>query len=249
MVTLGVTETISWGVLYYAFTVYLAPMEAELGWSRGDMTGAFSLAVLLAGLAAIPVGRWLDRHGPRLLMTVGSVAATLLVLAWSNGDAGRPGPAPCFVPLADPRVLAGDGLDGRRQHPCPALPAGPRLRRDLRCSRHGRHRSDAGARPIASGAIRQPHQAAGAGGIHPGAAATVVAGVAACAFDARRAPVRAPLRSPARPEHTGAAGSAGRPVRRRPVRQHRRRPAIPAVAGASRGALRRWRRLRCPAQL
>ena len=70
MVTLGVTETISWGVLYYAFTVYLAPMEAELGWSRGDMTGAFSLAVLLAGLAAIPVGRWLDRHGPRLLMTV-----------------------------------------------------------------------------------------------------------------------------------------------------------------------------------
>ncbi|TME26776.1 MAG: MFS transporter, partial [Chloroflexi bacterium] len=84
MVTLGVTETISWGVLYYAFTVYLAPMEAELGWSRGDMTGAFSLAVLLAGLAAIPVGRWLDRHGPRLLMTVGSVAATLLVLAWSK---------------------------------------------------------------------------------------------------------------------------------------------------------------------
>ena len=84
VVTLGVTETISWGVLYYAFTVYLAPMEAELGWSRGDMTGAFSIALLLAGLAAIPVGRWLDRHGPRLLMTAGSVAATLLVLAWSN---------------------------------------------------------------------------------------------------------------------------------------------------------------------
>src|SRR5438876_4619214 len=84
MVTLGVTETISWGVLYYAFTVYLAPMEAELGWSRGDMTGAFSVALLLAGLTAIPVGRWLDRHGPRLLMTVGSIAATLLVLAWSR---------------------------------------------------------------------------------------------------------------------------------------------------------------------
>lgn len=84
VVTLGVTETISWGVLYYAFTVYLAPMEADLGWSRGDMTGAFSLALLLAGFAAIPVGRWLDRHGPRLLMTIGSIAATLLVLAWSR---------------------------------------------------------------------------------------------------------------------------------------------------------------------
>jgi len=84
VVTLGVTETISWGVLYYAFAVYLAPMQTELGWSRGDMTGAFSLALLLAGLTAIPVGRWLDRHGPRLLMTIGSIVATLLVLAWSR---------------------------------------------------------------------------------------------------------------------------------------------------------------------
>jgi MFS family permease len=84
VVTLGVTETISWGILYYAFTVYLAPMQAELGWSRGDMTGAFSVALLVAGLTAVPVGRWLDRHGPRLLMTVGSVAATLLVVAWSR---------------------------------------------------------------------------------------------------------------------------------------------------------------------
>jgi MFS family permease len=84
IVTLGVTETISWGVLYYAFTVYLAPMQVELGWSRGDMTGAFSLALLLAGLAAIPVGRWLDRHGPRLLMSLGSLVAVLLVLAWSQ---------------------------------------------------------------------------------------------------------------------------------------------------------------------
>src|SRR5438270_4392935 len=59
-------------------------MQAELGWSRGDMTGAFSVALLLAGLAAIPVGRWLDRHGPRLLMTLGSIAGSGLVLAWSQ---------------------------------------------------------------------------------------------------------------------------------------------------------------------
>jgi MFS family permease len=84
VLTLGITETISWGVLYYAFTVYLAPMEREMGWSRGDMTGAFSLASLVSGMAAIPVGRWLDRHGPRLLMTVGSIVATGLVVAWAT---------------------------------------------------------------------------------------------------------------------------------------------------------------------
>src|SRR5215216_3640290 len=84
MVTLGVTETISWGILYYAFTAYLAPMEADLGWSRGDMSGAFSLGLLLAGFAAIPVGRWLDRSGPRVAMTVGSIGGSLLVFAWSR---------------------------------------------------------------------------------------------------------------------------------------------------------------------
>lgn len=82
--TLGVTETVSYGVLYYAFSVFLQPMEADLGWSRGAMSGAFSLALLTQGVAAVAVGRWLDRHGPRVLMTVGSVAGTLLVLAWSR---------------------------------------------------------------------------------------------------------------------------------------------------------------------
>ncbi len=84
VLTLGITETISWGVLYYAFTVFVAPMQAELGWSRADTTGAFSLALFLSGVAAYPVGRWLDRHGARLLMAAGSCAGVLLVLAWSR---------------------------------------------------------------------------------------------------------------------------------------------------------------------
>jgi MFS family permease len=82
--TLGITETISWGVLYYAFAVLLEPMHRELGWSLGQLTGAFSLALLLNGITAIVVGRWLDRRGPRLLMTAGSCAGVLLVLAWSR---------------------------------------------------------------------------------------------------------------------------------------------------------------------
>jgi sugar phosphate permease len=84
--TLALTETTSWGILYYAFTVFLTPMQAELGWSRADLTGAFSMALLVSGLAGIPVGHWLDRYGPRLLMTLGSCAASLLVLAWAEVD-------------------------------------------------------------------------------------------------------------------------------------------------------------------
>ncbi|MFO7170043.1 MAG: MFS transporter [Chloroflexota bacterium] len=79
----SVTEVVSWGILYYAFSVFVAPMQAELGWSQPAITGAFSLALLCSGVAAVPVGRWLDRHGPRALMTAGAIAGALLLVAWS----------------------------------------------------------------------------------------------------------------------------------------------------------------------
>ena len=82
--TLAVTETVSWGVLYYAFTVFLVPMQEELGWSRTAMTGAYSLGLLVSGLAAPLVGRCLDRHGPRGLMTIGSTAGAALLLFWAS---------------------------------------------------------------------------------------------------------------------------------------------------------------------
>lgn len=82
--TLAVTETISWGVLYYAFSVFLVPMQRELGWSPAVLAGAFSLALLVSGLAAPLVGRWVDRRGGRVLMTGGSILGSLLLLAWSR---------------------------------------------------------------------------------------------------------------------------------------------------------------------
>jgi MFS family permease len=81
---LAATETISWGVLYYAFAVFLVPMRSELGISTLAVTGAFSLALAVSGVAGIFVGRWLDSHSPHLAMTIGSVLATLLVVAWSR---------------------------------------------------------------------------------------------------------------------------------------------------------------------
>jgi MFS family permease len=82
--TLSVTEMISWGILYYAFAVLQTPMEKEMGWTRPQLTGAFSFSLLISALAAIPVGLWLDRFGPRVLMTVGSLLAAVLVFAWSH---------------------------------------------------------------------------------------------------------------------------------------------------------------------
>ncbi|MEX2543341.1 MAG: MFS transporter [Trueperaceae bacterium] len=83
---LSVTETISYGILAYAFTVFIAPMQAELGWSVAAITGAYSLGLLTAGIAAVPVGRWLDEHGARLPMSAGSLLAGLMLFAWSGVD-------------------------------------------------------------------------------------------------------------------------------------------------------------------
>jgi MFS family permease len=59
-------------------------MEQELGWSRTALTGAYATATVVSGVAAIPVGRWLDHRGARGLMTAGSAAAALLMLAWAH---------------------------------------------------------------------------------------------------------------------------------------------------------------------
>ncbi len=66
---LAVTETVSWGICFYGFAVLLPPMERDLGWSRATLVGAFTIAVIVSGFAAFPVGRWLDRGSARLLMT------------------------------------------------------------------------------------------------------------------------------------------------------------------------------------
>ncbi|MGX6602140.1 hypothetical protein ACWKSP_08410 [Micromonosporaceae bacterium Da 78-11] len=42
--------------------------------------------MLSGAVLAVPVGRWLDRHGGRLLMTAGSAAGVPLLLAWSQVD-------------------------------------------------------------------------------------------------------------------------------------------------------------------
>lgn len=81
---LAITEPVSWGILFYGFGVMLTPMQRELGWSQAALTGAFSLMLLVSGIAAVPVGRWLDQHGARGLMTLGSCLAVLATLAWAQ---------------------------------------------------------------------------------------------------------------------------------------------------------------------
>lgn len=84
VVVLGLTQTVGYGVLYYAFAVVLTPMSTDLHASRAAVTAAFTVSVVVSALVAVPVGRWLDRRGGRALMSAGSALGVLAVLAWST---------------------------------------------------------------------------------------------------------------------------------------------------------------------
>ncbi|WP_407320026.1 MFS transporter [Isoptericola halotolerans] len=81
LITLCATQIMSWGVLFYAFPVLNTAITADTGWSATTVTGAFSTGLAVSALAGVPAGRLLDRRGPRLVMTVGSVLAAASVAA------------------------------------------------------------------------------------------------------------------------------------------------------------------------
>jgi MFS family permease len=82
--TFAVTQTIGYGTLYYAFAVLLHPVAAGLNTTPAAVTGALTTAILTQAVMSVPVGRWLDRHGGRALMTAGSVLGAAMLATWSQ---------------------------------------------------------------------------------------------------------------------------------------------------------------------
>jgi len=86
---MSLTQLISWGSVFYLFALLMAPVEHELGMTRAQSSLAFSLAMLVEGLMAYPVGRWIDRGHERAVMTLGSMGlgTCLLLLSQVNTPA------------------------------------------------------------------------------------------------------------------------------------------------------------------
>lgn len=75
VIALGITQITSWGSIYYLFALLLQPVQRELALSKPFAVGAFSLALLISGLLAPRVGAWIDGHGGRRPMVLGSLLA------------------------------------------------------------------------------------------------------------------------------------------------------------------------------
>ncbi len=81
---LGVTQIVSWGSVYYAYAVVMGDVARDLGVASPVVVGAYCVALLISGLVAAPVGRYIDRRGARLAMAGGSVLAAALLAAFSQ---------------------------------------------------------------------------------------------------------------------------------------------------------------------
>ncbi|RJN33206.1 MFS transporter [Nesterenkonia natronophila] len=79
------TQIVAWGILYYAFPVLSARIAEDTGWTTTSVTVAYSASLVVSALLGIPVGKILDRSGPRLVMTVGSVLSVLARHMWIYG--------------------------------------------------------------------------------------------------------------------------------------------------------------------
>jgi sugar phosphate permease len=74
------------GVSFWAFGLYIDPMEDEFGWSRAEVSAGFSVSLAISGLSGPLIGRWVDERGPRSAILVGAVltSGTYLLLATTS---------------------------------------------------------------------------------------------------------------------------------------------------------------------
>ena len=72
------------GIYSYVLGSFMAPMSAELEWSRGDFTLSRSIGQIVMAMAGIFIGSLIDRIGPRPIMATGTVILSCALVLHSQ---------------------------------------------------------------------------------------------------------------------------------------------------------------------
>jgi predicted MFS family arabinose efflux permease len=74
--------------IVFIFSVFLNPVTAEFGWSRGTLSAAFGIGGIMAAIATPLIGRLIDIYGARAVVLPGMVlfATSLAALSLLNGS-------------------------------------------------------------------------------------------------------------------------------------------------------------------
>ena len=77
-------ETLIWAALFYSFPALLPVWEADLGWSRSEISGALTLSMIITAFASPRMGTLIDRGQSREMLLWATVAGGVLLIALSQ---------------------------------------------------------------------------------------------------------------------------------------------------------------------
>ena len=80
----AIAETLVWAAYYYSFPALLQTWEADLGFSKTALTGAFTLALIVSAVTAPIVGRLIDFGYGKVVFAGGAAAAAALLILLSQ---------------------------------------------------------------------------------------------------------------------------------------------------------------------
>ncbi|MEA2022671.1 MAG: MFS transporter [Actinomycetota bacterium] len=83
IVPLAATVMVGFGVILYGFSVYATDQAAGADFSKTALSLAYGGSVFVGGLLALPVGRFADKHGVRVIVGAGAVLGSLGLAAFS----------------------------------------------------------------------------------------------------------------------------------------------------------------------
>jgi len=69
----GLLGSTTCGLLLYAFSVFIKPLQTQFGWTVPEVAMAYALICLIFGLVTFPAGRLSDKLGPRNVVLIGGI--------------------------------------------------------------------------------------------------------------------------------------------------------------------------------
>jgi OFA family oxalate/formate antiporter-like MFS transporter len=69
----GMVSSTTCGLLLYAWSVFIKPLNQTFGWSRAEIAMAYGICILIFALVSYPAGRLSDRYGARMIVFVGGI--------------------------------------------------------------------------------------------------------------------------------------------------------------------------------
>ena len=83
----ALAETLVWAAYFYSFPAFLPIWESELGFSKANLTGAFTLSLVVSAVLSPAVGRLIDKGYGRTVFAGGAALASVMLCLLSQADA------------------------------------------------------------------------------------------------------------------------------------------------------------------